>query len=274
MCRRLPWRSALCTGLEGHCLPLQCGTCGSFRSREILLDSTSEGRPRYLGGVRLVPEASGTLVLGPLGVSIPLRCCGAVLGAVRGASPCCRSARSRLVSGRVEVPGGSGARRAGLVVSGSPGRPGDSPGPACPGLLGSVPGVPGVPGLLGPGPMLPRPPGLPGAPAPLPGAPPPAWAKARLEARQSTGSDITTVLATVRTIGSLPCSKGVLGACVPLERPIGPWQHVFPSPEQIVPEAQWQVAVWSVHRGAANQTRPRNFCYFGYRLLGCDAMIT
>jgi hypothetical protein len=159
-------------------------------------------------------------VPGLLGVSIPLGRCGAGLGVVRGISPCCRSSRSLLVSGIVEVPGGAGSRSAGLVVSGTtggllgtpggfpgpPGRPRVSPGLACPGLLGSVPGTPGC------APGLPGPPGLPGAPVP---PPPPVWATARVEARQSTGSDTASVLANFRNIGSFPYAIGVIGEGAP-----------------------------------------------------------
>ena len=131
------------------------GGSARFLSRDDW-DRPREGRPRYRGGGRGGTETSGTLVLGLLGVSIPGRCCGPALGAVRDASPCCRSSRSRLVSGREGVPDGSGARCAGLVGSGTPGRLRVSPGVACPGVLGSVPGMPGVPGVLGRGPGTPR----------------------------------------------------------------------------------------------------------------------
>jgi hypothetical protein len=75
------------------------------------------------------------LVPVPLGVSMPLRRLGSVPGSVLGASPCCLSSRSRLVSGMVDVPGGSLPRMDGLVVLGKgvglpgvPERPRVSPG--------------------------------------------------------------------------------------------------------------------------------------------------
>jgi hypothetical protein len=61
------------------------------------------------------------LVSVPPGISLPLRRFRSVPGSVLGASPCCRSSRSRLVSGVVNVPGGSIPRMDGLVVSGKGG---------------------------------------------------------------------------------------------------------------------------------------------------------
>ena len=77
-------------------------------------DRPREGRPHRGGGGEAWRHPGRSL--GLLGVSIPGRCCGSVLGAVRDASPCCRSSRSRLVSGREGVA--ARARCAGLVGSG------------------------------------------------------------------------------------------------------------------------------------------------------------
>jgi len=96
----------------------------------------------------------------------------------------------------------------GFVVSGKPGelpgtpeRPRVSPGLAWPGLLGTVPGLPD------PAPMLPLPPGLAGAPAPPRPPAPAAWAKARVETRQSIGKDIVNVFVNFRNMGCLPYAK-------------------------------------------------------------------
>jgi hypothetical protein len=124
--------------------------------------------------------------------------------------------RHRVAQCRVERVGAVGE---GL---GTPGRPGVSPGLVCPGVLGRVPGVPGrAPGLPGV-------PGLPGAPGPPPGAPPPAWAHTRVDARQSTGNDRASVLANVRNTGSLPCSMCVMVGGVPRPAAHRPLPARFP----------------------------------------------
>jgi hypothetical protein len=83
-------------------------------------DGRGDGCPIYLGRAPLVPEELGMLVPLPPGVSRPLRRLASVPGSVLGASPCCLNSRSRLVSGVVNVPGGSLPRMDGLVVSGTP----------------------------------------------------------------------------------------------------------------------------------------------------------
>jgi hypothetical protein len=194
--------------VQGACRDALPEGQGLFPLLRPVEDERAAGTLGYRAGGLVGRAGSGTLGLGLLGVSLRRGRSG--LGFVRGISPCRRSSCSRLVSGVEVVPGAAGSRSAGLVVSGTAGgRLRLSPGLACPGLLGSVPGTPGC------APGLPGAPGFPGAPGPPPGAPPPAWAHARVDARQSTGNNRASVLANVRNIESLPWSMYIMVGGVP-----------------------------------------------------------